>query len=40
MDNQPYAMQDHGLENILRRIKPANYIPFEYNLKEMHEDSY
>ena len=38
MDNQTYTMQDHGLENILRRIMPANYIPFEYNLKEMQED--
>ena len=38
MDDQTYEKLDHGLENMLNRIKPADYIPFTYTLKEKQED--
>lgn len=33
MDDQYYKKMDYGLETVLKRIKPVEYIPFSYNLK-------
>ena len=33
MDDQNYKKMDYGLETVLKRIKPVEYVPFSYNLK-------
>lgn len=38
MDDQNYKKMDYGLETVLKRIKPVEYIPFSYNLKVAEPD--
>lgn len=34
MDEQNYIVNNHGVENMLKRIKPTDYVSFTYTLKE------
>ena len=38
MGKQHDRKVEHGLENVLKRIKPADYVPFAYGLKTQLED--
>lgn len=38
MEDQNYKTKDYGLETVLKRIKPADYTPFLYNLKVTESD--
>lgn len=33
MDDQTYEKKDYGLETVLKRIKPVDFVPFTYKLK-------
>lgn len=38
MDDQKYTPKDYGLETVLKRIMPTDYIPFVYDLKGDNKD--
>ena len=38
MDDQIYETKNYGLETVLKRIMPDDYIPFVYDLKEDNPD--